>query len=99
MELKINAFVISIPIPIPVPITIPMPIIQYSRTHYVMGSDFSDYGPDLTVSCTKCTEKSKKESSNLESLFCEDFKTINMTKIAIEWISVYKWVSQIIVMK
>ena len=99
MELKINAFVISIPIPIPVPITIPMPIIQYSRTHYVMGSDFFYYWPVLTVSCTKCTEKSKKKSSNLESLFCEDFKTINMTKIAIEWISVYKWVSQIIVMK
>ena len=35
-------------------------ILHFSPTHYVMGSDFSDYGPDLTVSCARFTEKSGK---------------------------------------
>ena len=56
-----------------------------------MGSDFSDYGADLTISCTKSTKKSKKIGlQTWKFLSREEFKTINMTKIAIERIFVYK---------
>ena len=71
-----------------------------SPMHYVMRSNLSDYGPDLAASGNKFTEKPKRIGlQTWKLLLREDFKTINMTKIAIKGIFVYKQFSQIIIMK
>ena len=68
--------------------------------HYLMAPDFSDYGPDLTVSRSNFTKKFKKiDPQTWKLLFGEYFKAINMTKIAIKQIFVCKRFPQIIVME
>ena len=74
--------------------------IHTNPTHYLMESDFSDYGSDLTVLCSNVTKKLKKIGPQTwKLLFGEYFKAINMTKIAIKQIFVCKRFSQIIVMQ